>query len=490
MKSRSRLASFASLVLLSAVGIAACQEESSSTTPSGPGAGGSSAGGSSNQGGSSTTQGGTAGTSNPAGGTAGSGAGTGGTSSGDPCGGEEKTLQELNQAKAPLPENRLRLKGVVATSRKFQVSTSASGCLWGVFVTAPGASVVEYGSMQLVTKGAPPETTADGDTVCKTDQASAGEIPNDIQPGDVIDVSGFLDEFLLNNCGKPSTQDPNVINPKPEAGQRQIKDVSCIQKISSGAPPAPAEITDAATLTAIAQGKNTDDLLYKWSGALVKVTAPLTSKQVPETGAKYFNCSAVSGFGDINFEQTELTLSNTLYYNDLTCAGPRDNNKRYDFQHPATFTSVTGIFALDFCTWQLSVRSRCDDILPKSPSCDLAAECAKADGATKCDGTEDTAELCSDGKDNDGNSFIDCNDFGCCPLVDCKTVAPDSTCATKGSGGSGGSGGGPGTPENTVALCGDGQDNDGDKFKDCDDFDCCALVDCKTIAPQSACGKK
>jgi hypothetical protein len=67
-------------------------------------------------------------------------------------------------------------------------------------------------------------------------------------------------------------------------------------------------------------------------------------------------------------------------------------------------------------------------------------------------------------------------------------VAPDSSCAKKGSGGSGGSG--SGTPENTAALCGDGLDNDGDKFKDCDDFDCCALVDCKTIAPQSACGKK
>jgi UPF0271 protein len=484
MKSLANVTSFVSFALLASLAVVACQEESSSTpNGGGPGAGGSSAGGSSQQGGAggSNNQGG----SNPTGGTAGSSAGTGGTS-GDPCGGEEKTIQDLNKVKAPLPENRLRLKGVVATSRKFLVSPSASGCLWGVFVTAPGASVVEYGSIQLVSKGSPPETTADGKTVCKTNQEDSGVIPNEIQPGDALDVSGFLDEFLLSQCGKPSTQDPNVNNPRPDAGQRQIKDISCLTKVGSGAVPAPAPISDAATLTAIAQGKNTDDLLYKWSGALVQITAPLTSKQVPETGAKYFNCSAVSGFGDINFEETELTVGNGVYYNDLSCAGPRDNNKRYDFQQPTTFASITGIVALDFCTWQVSTRSRCDDILPKSPTCDLATDaCAKVEGATKCTGTENTVEACTDNKDNDGNSFIDCNDFGCCKVVDCKTLAPNSTCAKQGSGGSGG-----GSPENTVEACTDKVDNDNDKFTDCDDFDCCALVDCKTTAPDSACAKK
>jgi hypothetical protein len=486
MKSLAKVTSFVSFALLASLAVVACQEEESSTPKGSPGAGGSAAGGSSQQGGTGgTNQGG----NNPTGGAGGSGAGTGGTSGGDPCGGEEKTIQELNKVKAPLPENRLRLKGVVATSRKFLVSPSQSGCLWGVFVTAPGASVVEYGSIQLVSKGAPPETTADGKTVCKTDQESSGMIPNEIQPGDTLDVSGFLDEFLLKQCGQPSTQNPAVNNPRPDAGQRQIKDISCLTKIGSGAVPAPAPISDVATLNAIAQGKNTDDLLYKWSGALVQITVPLTSKQVPETGAKYFNCSAVSGFGDINFEETELTVGNGVYYNDLSCAGPRDNNKRYDFQQPTTFTSITGIVALDFCTWQVSTRSRCDDILPKSPTCDLATDaCAKVEGATKCTGTENTVEACTDKKDNDGNSFIDCNDFGCCNVVDCKTLAPDSSCAKKGSGGSGGSGGG--SPENTVEACSDGKDNDGDKYTDCNDFDCCALIDCKTTAPDSSCAKK
>jgi hypothetical protein len=97
-------------------------------------------------------------------------------------------------------------------------------------------------------------------------------------------------------------------------------------------------------------------------------------------------------------------------------------------------------------------------------------------------GGENTAALCLDNQDNDGDKFIDCDDFGCCDLVDCKALDPESSCAKKGSGGSGGSSSGG---ENTVALCSDGKDNDSDKFIDCDDFDCCPIVSC---AKGTSCG--
>ena len=51
-------------------------------------------------------------------------------------------------------------------------------------------------------------------------------------------------------------------------------------------------------------------------------------------------------------------------------------------------------------------------------------------------------EICNDGIDNDGNGFIDCDDFAC-----------DSAC-------------------DESQNCNDGIDNDGNGFIDCDDFAC------------------
>jgi hypothetical protein len=98
---------------------------------------------------------------------------------------------------------------------------------------------------------------------------------------------------------------------------------------------------------------------------------------------------------------------------------------------------------------------------------------------------ENTPELCSDGQDNDGNKYIDCNDKGCCGVVDCSSD-PTSYCGKKGSGGAGGA---SGSGENTVALCSDGVDNDGNNYIDCNDKGCCSVVDCSSD-PTSYCGKK
>jgi hypothetical protein len=439
---------------------------------------------------------------------------------------------DLNKLPLPLPKTPYRLAGVVATSQKFLVSTAATGCLWGVFVTAPGNEVVEYGSIQLISKGAPPVTDGNGKAVCPTDGAKAGLIPNDIQPGDVLSVTGVADEFLLQQCGQSG-------NPKPEVGQRQVKDLTCLQVTAKGAAlVSPKIISGTAVVDTIASGKNTNDLLRKYAGALVKLEGSFSSSQTPIDD--YFPGSAVSKFGEIHVQQTSLSINNNIYYSDLSCEGPRDNSKRYEYSHPTTFTSFTGIFSLDFCSWQLSIRERCGDIAPLSSVCS-GPECgaggsggAGGGGGAGASGAEDSAGLCNDGLDNDGDNFIDCEDKSCCGAVNCKAIAPDSYCAklapeldpascndgldndldgfvdcedkgccvhldckvlapgsfcgTQGGGGSGGSSGG--NAENSAALCSDGQDNDGDTFSDCEDFDCCPLLDCKTIAPQSACGKK
>jgi hypothetical protein len=84
---------------------------------------------------------------------------------------------------------------------------------------------------------------------------------------------------------------------------------------------------------------------------------------------------------------------------------------------------------------------------------------------------ENTPELCSDGCSNDGDSYVDCDDFDCCRVrSDCP---PTSSCGRRS-----GPCDGATMPENTPELCSDGCSNDGDPYADCNDFDCCAVVRC------------
>lgn len=100
--------------------------------------------------------------------------------------------------------------------------------------------------------------------------------------------------------------------------------------------------------------------------------------------------------------------------------------------------------------------------------------------------TENTTLLCSDGCSNDSDTFIDCNDFDCCDVVQCPAT---TACGRSGDGGRDGGGRCPGatSPENTAQACSDGCSNDGDNFVDCNDFDCCNAVAC---GPSTACGRR
>jgi len=84
---------------------------------------------------------------------------------------------------------------------------------------------------------------------------------------------------------------------------------------------------------------------------------------------------------------------------------------------------------------------------------ELQPENAAASGelaALTSQGAENTLALCADGRDNDGNGAADCADAGCAALRICAEAAP----------------------ENTAAACRDGADNDADGHPDCADQDC------------------
>ena len=86
-------------------------------------------------------------------------------------------------------------------------------------------------------------------------------------------------------------------------------------------------------------------------------------------------------------------------------------------------------------------------------------------------GPESTIAACTDGCDNEGDGYVDCDDFNCCGVLgsSCSTAFLCGRLLTC-------------TPavENTVTACTDGCSNDGDPYEDCDDFDCCGIAGCTT----------
>ncbi|MBN2191575.1 MAG: hypothetical protein JW751_02065 [Polyangiaceae bacterium] len=110
-------------------------------------------------------------------------------------------------------------------------------------------------------------------------------------------------------------------------------------------------------------------------------------------------------------------------------------------------------------------------------------------------GGEATDLACRDGADNDGDGYVDCEDFDCCGqgLCGCGGYCAElSTCAPPNGGGGveqtgspnpdprgerlaeGGAAGGGGEPPGVQEVaCEDGVDNDQDGYVDCEDYDCC-----------------
>jgi hypothetical protein len=118
---------------------------------------------------------------------------------------------------------------------------------------------------------------------------------------------------------------------------------------------------------------------------------------------------------------------------------------------------------------------------------DASAQNDSAVAACEITGPENTLAACMDDCDNEGDGVADCDDSGCCAhRTDCPAntecgrpmnvdAGMPMACATVG-------------PENTLAACMDGCDNDENSFADCNEFDCCGV---RTDCPETtACGRR
>ncbi len=187
---------------------------------------------------------------------------------------------------------------------------------------------------------------------------------------------------------------------------------------------------------------------------------------------------------------------------DTACGRRSDAGPRADAYVPACSTTGpenTTAACSDGCDNDGDRFADCDDFDCCSVvSCGSDTSCGRrSDAGPPVDaavlacattGPENTVAACSDGCDNDGDRFADCNDYDCCSLVTCGS---DTACGRRSDAGPRADAYVPACsttgPENTTAACSDGCDNDGDHFADCDDFDCCSVVSCGAT---TACGRR
>lgn len=285
---------------------------------------------------------------------------TTGAGGGAPCEGVEATIADVTTGVVG-PGVKVAVKAV-AMSQKFLVSkgSSSGSCLWGMFVSAPditetapntGMLVLDYGFNATVEPGGT-------DAYCPRlgiDEIG-DDIPDDVAPGDVLEIIGETAKFLLDNCAT-ETNGSTV-------GQFQLAK-SCKVERTGTAPVPTAHLLSATELEDLADpGK--DAFKDQWGGVKVRVE---NVTAVP--GA---NGGAVGDYGVITLNEGGLEVGDKIYY--------RGYLKTDNFCHAApifdqtlAFNAIEGFGYLDYCTWRLTPNDKCADFDPSSEDCNGALTC-------------------------------------------------------------------------------------------------------------------
>jgi hypothetical protein len=303
-----------------------------------------------------------------------SSSGTGGTSSDAPVGATLATIQQLTNPTIAGHVGagvEVQVNGAVAMSPKFLVSKSKStgSCLWGVFLSAPSITQTdEYTGILALSYGTPAIVPDGGTTAyCPVIQDVPGQpgqpagdaFPDDVAPGDIIDVMGKTDAYIYAGCTAPdagpgastvsSIQLNNVTLATRHAGMKATV-------------PTPA-VLSAADVASYAAGSDSS-WFAKWGS--VRVTLDDVTV-IAQSGA------LTDSYGHMLIQQGSygIQVGDSVYYvgdiktRDVCYGGPV-----YPLSElPLTFTSMSGFVYLDFCNWALEPSSKCADLNPPSPDC-------------------------------------------------------------------------------------------------------------------------
>jgi hypothetical protein len=312
--------------------------------------------------------------------TAGAGASASTTSSSSSSGtgaseGGAAALVTIEQITNPMatgyvgPSTPVQVQGVVATSIKVLVSHSktSGSCLWGVFVSAPGLTEATANSGVLAVSFGTPAVAGDagGTAYCPTIQAGqpAGDaFPDDVAPGDVLDIVGTTDAYIPAACtagdaGLGASMVPAI----------QLSKVTSVTRTSRGAAvPAPHVLTQS-DLSTLAAGSD-PTWLDAWNGVLVTAENVTAQSQAGALTDQYGHMLLAEGTNGIE-------VGDLLYYvgyvknTDACYSGPS-----FSTPPPINFTSITGFVYLDYCNWGLVPRDKCNDLQPPSDDCASVAD--------------------------------------------------------------------------------------------------------------------
>jgi hypothetical protein len=369
---RTRLVPFVFTALgalaLGGLSASGCQEDSSGTGSSsndgddddasgGSGASSSSANG--GEGGSSSTS-----TSSNNGG---AGGGTGGGTS---CDAPERTIAEITTG-AVGPDVVVNLNGVVAMSTKFLIFDDDDTCLWGMFVSAPGLTETAPNTgLLIVSYGDNPVSDGNGNFFCPKlgERPTGGTIPDNVLPGDVLDINGKTAYYKPSTCG----QNPG----ESTVSQYQISSnlLACpITKTGTAAVPTPATLSAAdAALLASPTDKAFHD---KWGGVKVRIENVTAEPHDANCGMMDMPPCIVNQYGEMALSNG-LIVKDKLYYRGyLKDVNFCHDGPIYSSDTAVTFASIEGFSRQDYCTWLLDPADKCADLDPPSEDCKGAMEC-------------------------------------------------------------------------------------------------------------------
>jgi hypothetical protein len=284
-----------------------------------------------------------------------------GVGGGAPCEGVEATISDVTTGVVG-PGVKVQVTGAVAMSQKFLVSkgSSSGSCLWGVFVSAPNLTETAPNSGMLVLDYGFNAEIDDGGTDAYCPRLgidpTGDDIPDDVKPGDVLDIVGETAKFLLDNC----MTEPNGST----VGQFQLAKSCKVERTGTAAVPT-AHLLNATELEDLADpGK--DSFKDQWGGVKLRVENV--------TAVPAANGGAVGDYGVITLNEGGLEIGEKIYYrgylkNDNFChATPL-------FDTTLAFNSIEGFAYLDYCTWRLSPNDKCADFDPSSEDCNGALTC-------------------------------------------------------------------------------------------------------------------
>lgn len=268
------------------------------------------------------------------------------------------------------PSIQVSLKGVVAMSQKFLVSKSSSGsCLWGVFVSEPGLPETKPSSGILaLSYGVNASISGDaGKSFCPrlgTPDVIGDAIPDDVAPGDVLDMTGETAYFLLPQC---ATQPGGST-----VGEYQLSKINPgnVTRTSTKGPVPAAHKMKAAEIAKLASP--TDKAFHDmWGNVKVELDTTVSEPQDDGTGMM----GITDKFGHIlvhdaaNVAPTaadKVQVGDKIFYRGYAKAA----NFCYDGPKYAVattaFTAIDGFNYLDFCTWNVQPNNKCADLSPPS----------------------------------------------------------------------------------------------------------------------------